>query len=833
VNGLARASLRFKPASLAGTFVALFLAAVVVMACGTLLQTGVRAEVDPVRYGDVPVVVAADQAARDVVGSGEDAEEIWAPLPELARIDTKLADEIEALPEVAGVIVDAAVSVQSSELSPLTGRDWSTTGITAPGREPLQRGAAPRHGELVIDAATATDEGVSVGDTVTFIGPAATGTYRVAGIAAVHEGSATAWFADGETARLGGFEGRADALAVLAAPGVDTGELRDAVHDAVGDTAKVRSGSGRGEVEQPQLAEAREVLTAIGGSFGGIALLTAVFVVISTGALGVAQRHREIALLRAIGTKPRQIRRMIATEALLVAPLAGAAGVVPGVLLARWWFNQLVDRGAVPDGVALSSGPIPAAVAVGAGLLAALVGGWLAASRPSKIPPTQSLGEAAVERRRPGSVRTALGLAATGGGITMALLSVAAEGEDAAMASLGVVTLLMFGVAMLGPLLARLATAILGLPLRGTAGSLAAANARASSRLLASAITPLVLTIGFGATLLFIGTTVTHKASTDVRHGLVAEAVVRSTGPGLPASTTAAVAALPGVDTAVGVLRSGALYRASGTFLEASATGVTGAPADIAAVLDPAVEDGSLADLAPSTVALDAIVASDADADVGERIELRLGDGAVVTPIVVATYERGLGLGQIMLPRADLAPHVAAAFNSDVLVALDGADAAEVRRAIEGLDIPGIVVTDRQGYQAAVDDDLALNNWGNRVMTGVLGGFAAIAAVNTLVMVVLDRRREVALLRLTGTTRRQVRAMFHWEALLVATTAVVLGGAIAMVTLFGFAHGATGTAPYIPPVQGAAIVVGTLALGMLATAIPARVLLRRAPVDSV
>jgi putative ABC transport system permease protein len=186
-----------------------------------------------------------------------------------------------------------------------------------------------------------------------------------------------------------------------------------------------------------------------------------------------------------------------------------------------------------------------------------------------------------------------------------------------------------------------------------------------------------------------------------------------------------------------------------------------------------------------------------------------------------------------MLPRADLAPHVAAAFNSDVLVALDGADAAEVRRAIEGLDIPGIVVTDRQGYQAAVDDDLALNNWGNRVMTGVLGGFAAIAAVNTLVMVVLDRRREVALLRLTGTTRRQVRAMFHWEALLVATTAVVLGGAIAMVTLFGFAHGATGTAPYIPPVQGAAIVVGTLALGMLATAIPARVLLRRAPVDSV
>jgi putative ABC transport system permease protein len=169
-----------------------------------------------------------------------------------------------------------------------------------------------------------------------------------------------------------------------------------------------------------------------------------------------------------------------------------------------------------------------------------------------------------------------------------------------------------------------------------------------------------------------------------------------------------------------------------------------------------------------------------------------------------------------------------------VLVAFDEtADTGAARAAIQGLNIPGIAVTDRNGYTAAVDDDLELNNWANRVMTGVLGGFAAIAAINTLVMVVLDRRREVALLRLTGTTRRQVRAMFRWEALLVATTAIVVGGAIAMVTLYGFARGVTGTAPYVPPAQGAAMVAGTVALGMLATSIPARSLLCRAAVDVV
>jgi len=272
------------------------------------------------------------------------------------------------------------------------------------------------------------------------------------------------------------------------------------------------------------------------------------------------------------------------------------------------------------------------------------------------------------------------------------------------------------------------------------------------------------------------------------------------------------------------------LYPASGTFLEASAVGFTGAPTDIPTVLDLDIEEGSLAGLTGDTVALDAIVADSAGVDIGDPIELWLGDGTVVTSKVAATYERGLGLGQVLLPRDVVAPHVQAAFDTHVLVQhAPGADRGAVARALGALDVPNLSVADRAGYPARVDEELELSEWVYRLMAGVLGGFAAVAAVNTLVMVVLDRRREVALLRLTGTTRRQVRAMVRWEALIVAATGVVLGSGIAWLTLNGFARGVTGGAPYVPPTQAIALAAAIVLLVLVATAAPSRVLLRRAP----
>ncbi|WP_033818546.1 FtsX-like permease family protein [Kitasatospora sp. MBT63] len=843
-NGLARASVRFRPASFAGSFVALFFGAAVIMACGTLLQTGVLAHIAPVRYTGAPVLVAASPNAEITVGSGEDRDTEQAALPERARVDAGLVARIAARPGVASAVPDTAFPVQSgpgTALPPLTGRGFAATAITGPAGSTLVQGRAPGAGEVVLDATTAQAGQLAVGGSVHLVAPGASGSYRISGLAAGQDGGPTAWFADDAAAQLSGHPGKVDAIAVRPREGVSATALARQVEQAVGADAEVLTGDARGSVERPGLAQGREVLVALGGSFGGIAAMTAVFVVMGTVALATGQRAREFALLRAVGATPRQIRRTIATEAALLAPVAGALGVLPGLALARWWFGQLVSRGAVPAEVSLSVGPVPVAVAVGTTLLAALASGYLASRRPARMRPSQALGEAAVERARTGPVRTVLGLLALAGGVALAAVAAGLNGSDAANTALGVVMSFLLAVALLGPLLARLATGVLGLPLRagGATGSLAADNTRANARRLASAITPIVMVTAFCGTLLFIQSTVAHVTAAQLRAGLVADQVIGSNGPGLPTGTAGQIARLPGVDASIGVLRSSALYRSGDVLVSATALGVSGDPAGLPKVLDLGVRDGSLAALGASadTVALDTHLADDLGVKVGDRAPLWLGDGTTVRPTVVATYERGLGLGQLLLPRAALTGHVTGGFDTEVMVsAAPGADRAAVAGAIAAavteFGPPGVTVTDAVGYTTRADRDMEINSWANNVMAGVLGGFAAVASANTLVMTALDRRREVGLLRLVGTTRRQILGMMRWEALLVAVAGLVLGGLIAWITLVPIARGLTGSAPYVPLGTALPLAAGTVALSLLATALPTRALLRTCPVEA-
>ncbi|MFD0349784.1 hypothetical protein ACFQ0M_34720 [Kitasatospora aburaviensis] len=144
-NGLARASVRFRPASFAGTFLALFFGAAVIMACGTLLQTGITASVPPVRYAAAPVVVAGDPAVSIEVEIGEDRDDVEQALPERARVDAALAGRIAAQPGVAAARPDTAFPVPAdpaSGLPVLTGRGFASVGIAGP-EEKLVEGRAP------------------------------------------------------------------------------------------------------------------------------------------------------------------------------------------------------------------------------------------------------------------------------------------------------------------------------------------------------------------------------------------------------------------------------------------------------------------------------------------------------------------------------------------------------------------------------------------------------------------------------------------------------------------------------------------------------------------
>ncbi|KAK1179247.1 ABC transporter permease [Streptomyces sp. NBS 14/10] len=821
-NGLARAAVRFKPAAFAGTFIALMLAAAIVSACGILLESGLRATVPPGRYASAPVVVAAEQR----VGNREESE----PAPDRVRLDSSLVATAARTQGVAAAAPDWSFPVQGGGAS-WTAHGWGSAPFTGAA---LGSGAAPRKGEVVLDPAAARAARVRVGGSVTLTAADGDHRFRVAGITRTgdaQDSGPTVWFTDSQAGALSGHPGTVDAVLVRPGPGTAPGALAADLKRALKavPAARVHTGDGRGAAREPGLDGAKELLEGIGGSFGGIATMVAIFTTAGTTALSIGQRGREIALLRAVGATPRQIRRSIATEALLVAPLAGALGTLPGMALAHWWFGELRDRGAIPAGVELSVSWIPLVSAVGAGLLAALLAGLAAARRPARIKPGQALGEAAAEPFRPGVIRTLLGVAALAGGGVLTGVAAAASGDDAANAALGVVMLFMLAVGLLGPFVARGCAWLVGLPLRAgrAPAALAAANAWANARRLASAITPLVLAMAFASTLVFMNTSEAHATDGQRRAGVVADHVLSAPG-GLPADAVARAGSVRGVASAVGVLRTGVLVprgSGDGAWLEnASAQGVSGTGRDLAAVQDLDVRTGSLATLGRSTVAVDASLASAAHVKVGDRLRMYLPDGTAVAPKVVATYGRGLGLAAVTLPRAALATHVTSAFDSHVLVRDDkSADPAAVAAALRPLG----EVTGPGGYAAARDREDELNVWANTVMAAVLGGFAAVAAANTLVMTVLDRRRELGMLRLIGSTRRQVLGMVRWEALLVVIAGVVLGTAIALATLVPMVRGLTGEDPYLPPLTYGGFAGAAVALGLLATGLPARAVLRR------
>jgi putative ABC transport system permease protein len=140
----------------------------------------------------------------------------------------------------------------------------------------------------------------------------------------------------------------------------------------------------------------------------------------------------------------------------------------------------------------------------------------------------------------------------------------------------------------------------------------------------------------------------------------------------------------------------------------------------------------------------------------------------------------------------------------------------------------------RDDYQAELDKDLAANGWTNQFIVGVMLVYVVIAAVNTLVMAALGRRRELAILRLTGVTRIQVLRMVRLEQALLIGLAMVVGGAIAAAALVPMVKGTTGTAtPYIPPAGWASVVGGTVLLAAAATMVPVRRVLRMRPIEAI
>jgi putative ABC transport system permease protein len=252
--------------------------------------------------------------------------------------------------------------------------------------------------------------------------------------------------------------------------------------------------------------------------------------------------------------------------------------------------------------------------------------------------------------------------------------------------------------------------------------------------------------------------------------------------------------------------------------------------------MDLGVVSGTLADLSGNAVAVDRLTADAAGLHVGDLFHGWFGDGTPTALCVAAIYTRGLGFAALTVP-ADLLRAHTDGYDSAVLVSTRVADRSRVTaaltREVDGL-APGAAVVSRSGYQAVVDRNIEQNAWINQVIIGVLLVYVVIAAVNTLVTAALGRRRELATLRLAGTTRLQVLRMVRLEQALLLSLALVVGVVIAAATLVPMVKAVTGSAvPYIPIAGWVAVIGGTVLLGSLATVVPIRRVLRINPVEAI
>ncbi|MEU9347365.1 ABC transporter permease [Streptomyces sp. NPDC048278] len=823
-------TVRARKAGFLGAFLALLCAAALISACGTLLDTGLRGTIRTERYAATPVLVSADQYVhRTTVKYKHGKTKIKRkakPVAERAWLPEGLAAGLARTPGVARVVPELTFLAQPLTRAGTGGRTayghaWESAPLT-PYR--LVTGTAPRADtDLVVDRDLAARARLRPGDTLTVQSTQAPRAYRITGIAApatdVRHQTAL-FFSAGEARRLAAHRGQVTAFGVLPTHGTDPQRLKQAVARTLrGTTAQVSTGDARGPVEFLDAAAARVRLVSMGGAMGGTSLLVAVLVVVGTFALTVQQRHRELAMLRAIAAAPGQIRRLLGREALIVGAVAGTLGALLGLPLGAWLQTRFVALGAVPAALQHTTGVVPPLAALAATLAGAWTAARVASRRITRIRPAEALVESRVEPAWPARGRIATGLLLLAGGTVLVVLLTSLRTEPASTpVTFLAVVVLATSVALLGPLLVRAAVLLLAGPLRltGHSGRLATANLRGNAARMASVVTPLTLLVGMTCTVLFVPSTLGAAARAQAHAGVTADWVVAARGPGVPAA--AARELRTHRDAVTEVVRTTVRIGLD----KYPAQGVT--PEGLARTWDPEVTAGSLDRLTDRTVAVSELAADQQHLRPGSTLRLTLGDGTPATLTVAAVYARGLGFGDLTFAHDLVSHHVDNPLASSVFVstARTKAQLATTLREFPGLEILSPAAADSLDAHRRQDnaevDFLAM---------GLVLAFTAIAVVNTLAMSVADRVREFALLRLSGATRRQVLRMLRTEVLSVLTLATALGSGIALAVLTAFSVGMTGrAAPVGEPLLYVMVVATAGLLALVAAALPGRVALR-------
>ncbi len=736
------------------------------------------------------------------------------------------------------VIVDEAGDAIVPQGPPTLGGSWSAderflgNAVVRDGRPPTGPG------EVIVDARTAEANDLEPGDVIQVVTPIGSVTVEVVGTVGFGDsdnlaGATFAGFELREAQRVLDVEGQFHTVNVRAADGVEPAGLRDELAAVIPDGFESVLAADEAAEQSETLQEALSFIQIALLVFALVSMFVAAFIISNTFRIIVAQRTRELGLLRAVGATGRQVVAMVVVEALVVGLAASVVGLLFGFVVAVGLVGITVAFGIdLPtSGLSLGANAVIAGMLVGT--VVTVVSAIFPAIRAARIPPIAALTAVPTHRPRGMLRRAYMGSAVLGVGVVLIVLGLfdLAPLPVSGLLVVGLGASIVFiGVAILSVLVVRPVAAVVAAPfvrLGKVTGRLARENAIRRPRRTAATASALMIGLALVGFFFILGSSLRASVGAAIEDSLRADYVLTVDGfaGGMPTSLAEDLAALPEVE-AVTALRLEFFDRdGRDDFL----VGIDATTADETIFLD--VQDGSLAELAEGGVFVYEGVADDEGWQIGDTVAMGFAASGLQELEIVGIYAERDALpnsASFLLGLAEYERNYATQLDFAIGIKVaEGVDPDTARQPIEAAaaEYPQVNVENQTEFRESQEEQInvRLNVLTLLLVLAVL--IALFGITNTLVLSVTERTREIGLLRAVGMSRWQVRRMVLWEAIVVAVLGGLLGAAVGL--FFGVivvaALGSFGiTELSIPFGQIVFLVVFAAVVGVIAAIFPAR-----------
>jgi putative ABC transport system permease protein len=643
--------------------------------------------------------------------------------------------------------------------------------------------------EASIDASTAENENLQIGDTLRIAGDREVAEYEIVGLQRLGDtsggGAGTAQLTLPEAQRLTGKEGEFDAISVAAADGVSPEELKRRIDRVLPAQVQVETGQEAAQRQSDDIAQDLSFFQIVLLVFGGVTLFVGSFLIFNIFNITVAQRTRELGLLRTLGATRRQVLGSVVAEAAVIGVVGSVLGVIGGIGFAQGLNAMFKSFGIDLPNTGTVIAPRTIVVALLVGILVTLFSALSPALRATRVSPMAALREAELpDSRRRGRIVTAVAVVLGVGGLALTALGLfgGAESNTAALLVGGGAAATLFGVSLFSPRLVKPLASVAGWPLervRGLTGRLARENTVRKPGRTATTAASLMIGLAVVVFVTVFAAGISESVGRTIDRNFQGDIVLQNTDgfSPIPAGAAREAADVQGVETVGSLSYSGAEYKGK----DIRAAGLDPATANDILSLD--WKNGgpsTLENLGPRDAVVDDAWAKGQDLEVGDEIKM-------ITPLEkrVSYTMRGSVkdnadfLGNLVIPEQSLRKDFGTKSPSLTLLTLaDGANAGrvqdEVAAAIEQR-YPTVETLNQEELKDKQEEQINQLVAFFYVLLALAIVISLLGIVTTLVLSIHERTRELGLLRAVGMSRRQVRTMVRYEAVITALIGALLG----------------------------------------------------------